>query len=131
MKTVDELMLPAECRYTPEHIWIRKDGKEFLIGISDFAQDQLGDVVFVDMPEKGQYFTAGDEFGSVESVKSVNQLFMPLAGKVVEVNAALEEAPNLLNQDCYGQGWILRIAPEDAREMEKLMDASSYRKRLS
>ena len=112
-KTVAELSFPAELKYTDEHIWVRKDGEEIVIGVSDYAQDQLGEVVYVDLPSEGDSFAAGDEFGEVESIKSVNKLFMPVAGEVSAVNGDLDGTPTLLNASCYDRGWLIRVKPED------------------
>lgn len=130
MKAKDELKLPDDRRYTEEHIWIMPDGDAFLVGISDFAQDQLGEVAYVDLPVQGRNLAAHDEFGGIESVKAVNALFMPVAGKVAEVNEALEDAPETVNADCYGAGWLARIKPDNPQDVEKLMDASAYRQFL-
>lgn len=131
MKTSEEVLLPPECRYTSEHLWIKNDGDTCVAGISDYAQDQLGDVVYVDLPEPGSRFAAGAEFGSVESVKSVSPLHMPVAGEVLAVNTALEDAPGLLNEDCYGRGWIVRIKPDDASAFAALQDDVTYRNSLA
>ncbi len=130
MKTADQINLPTDMHYHKEHTWIKKDGDTCLVGISDFAQDQLGEVAFVDMPETGAHFNANDEFGTVESLKSVNALFMPVSGTVVEVNAALEDTPTLINASCYGDGWIIRIKADDATEADGLLDSESYRRIL-
>lgn len=130
MTSLDQLTLPEELRYTSEHIWIKKDGETCLVGITDFAQDQLGEVAFVDMPASGAHFAGGDEFGSVESVKSVNALFMPIAGTIVEANAALEDTPTLVNASCYGDGWLVRIKADNDADMEALSDAASYKNLL-
>lgn len=116
----------ADRRYTAEHVWMLEQGRECVLGISDFAQDQLGEVQFVDLPGPGERFSAGGGFGSVESVKSVNTLYMPVSGRVIEVNSALEESPALVNADCYGAGWLIRIEADEA-EAEGLMEAESYR----
>ncbi len=131
MKTPDMLDLPTELRYSGEHVWIRKEGETCLVGISDYAQDQLGEVAFVDLPASGSHFGAGDEFGSVESVKAVNALFMPVAGTVTEANTALEDTPTLINASCYGDGWMLRIKADDAADMDTLLDAEAYRNQLT
>ncbi|MDE6735781.1 MAG: glycine cleavage system protein GcvH, partial [Desulfovibrio sp.] len=109
----------------------KKDGDACVAGISDYAQDQLGDVVYVDLPEPGTHFAAGEEFGSVESVKSVSPLHMPVSGEVLAVNSALEDNPGLLNADCYGQGWIVRIKQDDESEPGRLLDDVSYRNSLT
>ncbi|HKJ65003.1 MAG TPA: glycine cleavage system protein GcvH, partial [Desulfopila sp.] len=105
MKELDELILPDDLGYTKEHEWAKIEGDLVVIGISDYAQDQLGDIVFVEMPEEGDSFSAGEEFGTLESVKAVSELYIPLSGEVVAVNEELEDSPELLNRDPYGN-WI-------------------------
>lgn len=126
MKEIDELTYPDDVRFSKDHEWIKQDGDTARIGISDYAQDQLGDVVFVEMPEIGDVLEKEDAFGTVESVKAVSELFTPVGGKVVAINTALEEAPELVNTRPYGDGWIIEIAPSDIREMDTLMDRSAY-----
>ena len=130
MKTLEELNLPESLRYTVEHVWARMDGDEAVIGISDFAQDQLGEIAFVDLPEVGARFDANGEFGTVESLKPVNQLFMPVSGEVAAVNEELESTPTLVNVSPYDQGWMIRIRPDDASAVAALWDAAAYRKHL-
>ena len=130
MKTLEELNLPESLRYTVEHIWARMDGDEAVIGISDFAQDQLGEIAFVDLPEVGARFDANGEFGTVESQKSVNQLFLPVSGEVTAVNEELERTPTLGNVSPYEQGWMIRIRPDDASAVAALWDAAAYRTHL-
>lgn len=130
MKTPDTLNLPTELRYTAEHVWIKKDGETYLVGISDYAQDQLGEIAFVDLTGGGSHLDAGEEFGSVESVKSVNALYMPVAGTIVEVNATLEDAPALVNSSCYDDGWLVRLKVDDPVEVDALNHAESYRNLL-
>jgi glycine cleavage system H protein len=125
MKEVNELNLPEDLRYTKDHEWAKVAGDTVKIGISDYAQDQLGDIVFVEMPSVGDTFEEGDEFGTLESVKAVSELYAPLGGEVVAVNEELEDAPELLNQDPYG-GWIIEIKPADMTELEQLLDHSGY-----
>ncbi len=96
------------------------------IGINDYAQDQLGEIVFVEMPEVGATFSKGDEFGTVESVKAVSELYMPVSGEIVEINQGLEDAPELVNSDCYGQGWIIRVKPSNPAEMDLLLNRQAY-----
>ena len=129
-KTVAELSFPAELKYTDEHIWVRKDGEEIVIGVSDYAQDQLGEVVYVDLPSEGDSFAAGDEFGEVESIKSVNKLFMPVAGEVSAVNGDLDGTPTLLNASCYDRGWLIRVTPEDMAAVDGLLSADAYKATL-
>ena len=125
MKEIHELNLPEDVRYSNDHEWAQVTGDTVKIGISDYAQDQLGDIVFVELPEIGDSFSAGDEFGTLESVKAVSELYAPLGGEVVAVNEALEDAPELLNQDPYG-GWIIEIKPEDVGEYDNLLDREAY-----
>ncbi len=117
---------PSELRYTEDHEWLRPDGKSGRVGITDFAQDQLGDVVFVELPEVGRAVKQGEAFGVVESVKSVSDVFAPITGKVVAVNQALVDSPELVNQDPYGQGWIVEIEIADDGEVQALLDAQAY-----
>ncbi len=126
MKELSELNLPEDVRYTKDHEWARKDGDKVTIGITDFAQDQLGDIVFVELPETGDSFAAGDEFGTVESVKAVSELYMPLGGEVVAINEALEDAPELVNNAPYDKGWMLEVKPSDPADFDQLMDRSAY-----
>jgi len=109
MKEINELDLPDDLRYTEDHEWVRVKGENVTIGVSDYAQDQLGDIVFVEMPGSGDQFKKGDEFGSVESVKAVAERYMPIDGEVIQANQALEDAPELLNNSPYSDGWIIRI----------------------
>jgi len=126
MKELSEVNLPEDVRYTKDHEWARKKGETFQIGISDFAQDQLGDIVFVELPEVGDRFESGDEFGTVESVKAVSELFMPLGGEVVSINEALEDAPELVNTFPYTEGWMLEIKASDPSEYDQMMDRAAY-----
>ena len=121
------LNLPEDLGYTARHVWARKDGDTLVIGITDFAQDQLGEILFVDLPDAGASFGADDEFGTVESLKTVSSLYMPVAGEVVERNEALEGKPTLVNLNCYADGWLLRIRPT---ETPALMTAADYRSQL-
>lgn len=136
MKDTAALHLPENCRYTAEHIWICPDEDtdgEYIAGISDFAQDQLGEIAFVDLPAQDSEFQAGDEFGTVESLKSVNPLFMPLGGQIIAVNEELESTPTLANISPYDQGWMIRFRPSDAAAFataQALLDAAAYRATL-
>lgn len=118
---------PEGLRYTKEHEWIRVEGDEGVIGITWFAQDQLGDVVFAEVPAVGSRLTKDEPFGVVESVKTVSDLFAPVNGEVVAVNEELESRPELVNEDPYGQGWLVRIRIADASELDDLLDAGAYR----
>lgn len=130
MKAKNDLKLPEDLFYTDEHVWVRP-GKDYCeVGISDFAQDQLGGVVFVELPEAGQKYKAGEAFGNVESVKAVNSLFMPVSGTVLEVNGELDDKPEKLNASCYGDGWIIRIRPDNPEDVEKLKKSAAYRASL-
>jgi glycine cleavage system H protein len=120
------MQVPAELRYTTDHEWLRLEGDRGTVGITDFAQDALGDVVFVELPAVGTRLDAGQTFGVVESNKTVSDLFAPVAGEVVEVNEALRERPELVNQEPYGAGWMIRIATAGAVP-SSLLDAAAYR----
>lgn len=122
---------PSDRKYSKEHEWVRVDGDTAVIGISDFAQDQLGEVVYVDLPSVGDSVSAGDTFGEIESVKSVSELYAPVSGEVVEVNDALSDAPETVNQDAYGDGWMIKVRTSDAGELDDLMDAAAYDALLS
>ena len=126
MKEIDELILPGDLYYTKDHEWARKEGKTIKIGISDYAQDQLGEIVFVELPEVGDTFSKGDEFGSVESVKAVSEIYIPVSGEIVEVNEELEDSPELVNSDAFGGGWLFKIKMADAGELDALLDAEGY-----
>lgn len=126
MKAISELSLPEGIKYTDDHEWARADGGIVRIGISDYAQDQLGDIVFVELPEAGTRFAEGEEFGTVESVKAVSELYMPIGGEVVAVNEALEAEPDLANRDPYGGGWMIDVKAEDPAELEALLSQADY-----
>ncbi|MGO8968290.1 MAG: glycine cleavage system protein GcvH [Myxococcaceae bacterium] len=117
---------PKDLRYTKEHEWARRTGKTVVVGVTDHAQEALGDVVYVDLPKVGASLVAGSSFGTVESTKAVSELYAPLAGKVVKVNQALSDEPNLINQDPYGKGWICEVEPSQPTELDALMDAEAY-----
>lgn len=119
-------MYPEDLKYDREHEWVRVSGDVATIGISDFAQDQLGEVVYVDLPSAGGAVSAGDSFGEIESVKSVSELFSPVSGEIVEVNGALDDAPETVNSDAYGAGWIIKVKLSDPAEVDALMDAAAY-----
>ncbi len=119
---------PTNVKYTSEHEWIRLENDEAIIGITDYAQDQLGDIVFVDVTAEGETLEQGEVFGTIEVVKTVSDLFLPIGGEIVEVNPELEEHPELVNKAPYGEGWIIRIKPTDASQMDELLDAEAYKK---
>jgi glycine cleavage system H protein len=118
---------PDDLRYSTDHEWARLEDGKVRVGITDYAQDTLGDVVFVQLPEAGTRVESGGTFGEVESTKSVSDLYAPVAGTITEVNADLVDAPNRLNEDPYGEGWICVIEPDDAGQLEALLDADGYR----
>jgi glycine cleavage system H protein len=120
-------MYPEELRYTKDHEWVRVQGDRGTIGITDYAQKQLGDVVFVELPEVGRTLKAHEVFGTVESVKAVSELFSPLSGDVLEANAALVGKPELINTDPYGQGWMITVTIADSGALSELMDAGAYK----
>jgi len=130
MKEIDELNLPDDLRYAKDHEWTRLEGDKVKIGIDDYAQDQLGDIVFVELPEVGATFSKGEEFGTVESVKAVSELFMPIGGEILAINTALEETPEHVNNSPYDEGWMIEIKPNDVAEMDTLMDKEAYIKML-
>ncbi len=126
MKEISDLNFSEDVKYTKDHEWAKLDGDIVTIGLSDYAQDQLGEIVFVELPEVGDSFSKGDEFGSVESVKAVSEVYLPISGEIVAINEALEDAPELVNEDCYEGGWIIRVKPGDLSEMDDLMDKAAY-----
>lgn len=126
MKEIDELSLPDDVKYTDDHEWARQDGESVTVGISDYAADQMGDIVYVELPEVGRTFKQGEEFGTVESVKAVSELYMPVSGEIVSINSALEDAPELVNNDPYQQGWMIKLTPSDVSEMDSLKDKNAY-----
>jgi glycine cleavage system H protein len=121
------LSVPGDLQYTRTHEWVRREGDSATVGITDHAQDELGDVVFVELPEEGATFGAGDAFGTIESVKAVSDLYAPVGGEVVEVNSALEDAPEKVNEDPYGDGWIMRLRVSSEGD---LLSAEEYEKVL-
>jgi glycine cleavage system H protein len=123
--------VPGELRYTKDHEWAKPEGSRYRIGITAYAQEQLGDVVFVELPKVGAKVTAKSSFGVVESVKAVSDLFAPLSGEIVEVNGELASAPQVVNQDPYGKGWMIVIAPSKAAEWNELLSAAQYEQFLS
>ncbi len=120
--------VPEELRYSSDHEWVSRDGDVVRVGVTDYAQDALGDVVFVQVPTVGADVSAGDAFGEVESTKSVSDVYAPVSGTVLEVNEALADAPQTLNEDPYGEGWICSIRLSDPSQLDDLMDAEAYRK---
>lgn len=118
--------ISTNCRYTKDHEWIRLEGTQAFAGVSDYAQGQLGDVVFIEVNSEGETLKKGEVFGTIEAVKTVSDVYMPISGKVMEVNPALESSPDLVNKDPYGDGWMIRIEVSDPSEANGLMDAAAY-----
>lgn len=129
MKKLEEISVPAGLRYAKEHEWL-SPAAPFRVGVSDFAQDRLGDITYVELPEQGSDFQAGQEFGSLESIKSVSALYLPTAGRILAVNESLRDDPGLVNRDPYGEGWIVEIQPVDPGQAANLLDADAYRRHL-
>ncbi len=126
MKEINDLNLPEDLKYTKDHEWAKLSDGVVTIGINDYAQDQLGEIVFVELPETGDTFEKDDEFGSVESVKAVSEIYMPVAGEITEINEALEDAPELVNESCYDDGWIIKVKLDDISQFEALLDKGAY-----
>jgi len=118
---------PQNLKYTNEHEWIRVEGDIAYVGITDYAQEQLGDIVFVDIPTVGEALEAGEVFGTIEVVKTISDLFLPVAGEVMEQNETLEENPELVNKDPYGEGWLIKMKPANLKDVEDLLDAEGYK----
>lgn len=123
--------LPGNLLYTKEHEWVRIDGEQAVIGITDFAQGELGDIVFIEFPEIDDSFGQNDSFGTVEAVKTVSDLFIPVSGSIVEINDKLEDQPELINSDPYGDGWIVKVTPNDKSELDSLLSNEDYKKLIS
>ena len=126
MKDINDVTLPEDIHYAKSHEWAKAEGENVKVGITDFAQDQLGDIVFVEMPEVGETFDKGAEFGTVESVKAVSELYMPIGGEIVAVNSALEDSPEFINNAPYSDGWMIAVKPNDPAELEGLMTKDAY-----
>jgi glycine cleavage system H protein len=126
MKELSELNLPDDVRYTKDHEWAQEEGDVIVIGISDYAQDQLGDIVFAELPAVGDSIGQGEEFGTLESVKAVSEIYMPVGGEIVGINEALADSPELVNTDPYGEGWLIKVKPDNPADMKNLMDQAAY-----
>ena len=126
MKEINELSFPEDVRYAESHEWIKASGDTARIGITDYAQDQLGDIVFVELPDVGESFEKGDGFGTVESVKAVSELSLPASGEIVAINGALEDAPELINNTPFSDGWMIEVKLADSSELDALMDKDAY-----
>ena len=122
------MSFPNDVKYTKDHEWLRIDGDEAFVGITHFAQSELGDIVFIDVDTEGESLEKEEVFGSVEAVKTVSDLFMPINGEVLEFNANLEDNPELINSDPYGEGWIIRVSVSNADELEELLNSDDYKK---
>ncbi len=126
MKEISQVELPEDLKYSKSHEWAKKDGDIVTIGLSDYAQDQLGEIVFVELPEQGDTFSRGDEFANVESVKAVSEIFIPVSGEITQINQELEEAPELVNNSCYDKGWIAKVKLSNTSEYDDLLDKDNY-----
>jgi glycine cleavage system H protein len=126
MKEINDLIFPDEIRYAQSHEWARAAGDSVKVGITDYAQDQLGDIVFVELPDVGETFEKGAEFGTVESVKAVSELYMPVGGEITAVNTALEDSPEFVNNTPYSDGWMIEVKPEDGAELDGLLTKDAY-----
>jgi len=118
--------VPENLKYTKDHEWIRVEGDEVFIGVTDFAQGELGDIVFIEVETEGETLDKEEIFGTIEAVKTVSDMFMPISGEVLEFNDKLEDAPDLVNSDPYGEGWIIKVKPSDTAELEGLLTAQQY-----
>jgi glycine cleavage system H protein len=123
--------IPTNLKYTKDHEWIRVEGSEAYVGITEYAQKELGDIVFIEIETVGEGLAKEDVFGTIEAVKTVSDMFMPVSGTVVEVNPKLESQPELVNKDPFGEGWMIRISIKDAAEMSELLDATAYTKLIN
>ncbi|MBW2740498.1 MAG: glycine cleavage system protein GcvH [Deltaproteobacteria bacterium] len=130
MKEISELNLPADLRYADDHEWARLEDDKVRVGLDDYAQDQLGDIVFVELPQEGDTFKKGEVFATVESVKAVSECYMPVGGEIVSVNNDLEESPELVNNSPYGDGWFVVINPGNPSEMDTLMTSEAFLEKL-
>lgn len=123
--------IPSDLKYNKDHEWVKIDGDVVTIGITDYAQGELGDVVFVELPEEGTEIVINETFGSIEAVKAVADLFSPVSGEVIEINEAIMDEPEKVNQDAYGEGWMIKIKTSNPDEISELMDASDYEAHIS
>jgi len=122
--------IPENLKYTKDHEWIRVEGEEAYVGITDYAQGELGDIVFIEIETEGEELAKEEVFGTIEAVKTVSDMFMPIAGEVLEVNEKLEDSPEVVNKDPYGEGWLVKIKIADAAELDELLDAAAYKNLL-
>ncbi len=126
MKEISELQFPDDFFYSKDHEWAKSEGDKIRVGISDYAQDQLGDIVFVELPQIGSRYAREEQFGTIESVKTVSELYMPLGGEILSVNKAMEGSPEIINTQPYGSGWMIEIKPTDPAELKSLMNREAY-----
>jgi glycine cleavage system H protein len=124
------MKIPADLKYTQDHEWLRVENGVAVVGVTDFAQGELGDIVFVEIETKGEELERGETFGTVEAVKTVSDLFMPVAGQVIEVNSALADEPELVNKDPYGKGWMIKIEMSDEKQVDELISPEDYQKMI-
>jgi len=127
LKKINEMKIPENLKYTNEHEWIKVEGDEVIVGITDFAQSELGDIVYVELETVGDTLEKGEVFGTIEAVKTVSDLYMPISGEVLEKNEKLEDEPELINKDPYGDGWIIKIKISNKEEIEGLLNADDYK----
>ena len=125
------MIFPTELKYTKDHEWIRVEGDVAYVGITDFAQSELGEIVYVDITTEGETVESDETFGTIEAVKTVSDLFMPVTGEVLEVNAELEDAPELINEDAYGKGWLIKVAVADPAQVNELLSAEEYQQLIA
>ena len=123
--------VPEELKYTKDHEWVKTDGELLTVGITDFAQGELGDIVFIEVETEGEELEKEDVFGTIEAVKTVSDMLMPIGGEVVEINSLLEDTPEVINSDPYGDGWIIKVKPSDISELDDLLDSAAYGESIS
>ena len=123
--------IPNDLKYTKEHEWVRTDGNILIVGITDHAQSELGDIIFIEFPELNKLISKDEPFGTIEAVKTVADLFAPVTGKILEINEALEDSPELVNSDTYGQGWIVKITDIDYSQFDDLLDSEKYKEMIN
>lgn len=126
MKSIDELNFPVDYRYSQEHTWAKVDGERVRVGITDYAQDQLGEIIYLELPQIGEVFKRDDVFGSVESVKATSELFIPIGGEIMAINGVLRDSPKLVNSSPYEKGWMIEVKARDPKEMETLLAREGY-----
>ncbi len=131
IKNIEVMNFPTDLKYTKDHEWIRVDGEVAYVGITDYAQSELGEIVYVDITTEGETVDKEEVFGTVEAVKTVSDLFMPVGGEVLEVNPELEDQPELVNEDAYGKGWLIKVSMNDPSELDSLMSAEEYKQMIA